>query len=111
MAKHDFGIMQNEPMNNERFDVYEPEKYHCIEIHDDFIEAILMDLANVPCYWHTLQVLGKGLAYYGITLIPPQSMELLIQILVSQPQSNYNDLIYLANQAKQENKYMIHFGI
>ena len=111
MAKHDFGIMQNEPMNNERFDICEPEKYHCIQLHDGFIEDILMDLANVPCYWHTLQVPGKGLAYCGITLIPPQSIELFIQILSSQHQSEYNDLISLANQAKQENKYIIHFGI
>lgn len=111
MAKHDFGIMQNEPMNNARFDVSEPEKYHCIQLHDDFIEDILMDLENVPCYWHTLQVPGKGLAYCGITLIPPQSIELFIQILSSQHQSEYNDLISLANQAKKENKYIIHFGI
>ena len=111
MAKHDFGIMQNEPMNNERFDVFEPEKYHCIEIHDDLIEDILTDLENVPCYWHTLQVPGKGLAYCGTTLIPPQSLELFMQILSSQHQPEYNDLISLANQAKQENKYIIHFGI
>ena len=30
MANHEFGIMQNQPMNKERFDEYEPNKYDCI---------------------------------------------------------------------------------
>ena len=85
MANHEFGIMQNQPMNKERFDEY--------------------------CYWHTLQNPGKGLAYCGITLIPPESMDILIKILLLQDKLEYTDLIYLANQAKEENKYIIHFGI
>jgi len=54
MAKHQFGIMQNEPMCKERFDEYEPKKYKCIEVDDDFIESILVDLKNIDCYLHTL---------------------------------------------------------
>ena len=50
MATHEFGMMQNAPINNERFDEYEPNKYHCIVIDDDFIEPILIHLQNVPCY-------------------------------------------------------------
>ena len=60
MATHEFGMMQNAPINNERFDEYEPNKYHCIVIDDDFIEPILIHLQNVPCYWHTLQNKGDG---------------------------------------------------
>ena len=101
MANHEFGIMQNQPMNKERFDEYEPNKYDCIVVDDNFIEPILIDL----------QKLGKGLAYCGITLIPPESMDILIKILLLQDKLEYTDLIYLANQAKEENKYIIHFGI
>ncbi|KOA19349.1 hypothetical protein CLHOM_24550 [Clostridium homopropionicum DSM 5847] len=111
MAKHEFGIMQNEPMYEERFDEYEPKKYKCIEVDDDFIQSILVDLKNIDCYWHTLQIAGKGLAYCGITLIPPTSINMLIRILSMQDKLEYNDLISLANQAKEENKYIIHFGI
>ena len=68
-------------------------------------------LQNVCCYWHTRQVPGRGIAYHGITLIPPQSIDRLIQILSLQDKLEYTDLIYLANQAKEENKYIIHFGI
>lgn len=111
MAKHEFGIMKNKPMNKERFDISEPDKYNCIQVDDDFIEPILMDLQSIDCYWHTLEIVGKGIAYCGITLIPPESMDTLIKILSRQNNLEYTDLISLANQAKEENKYIIHFGI
>lgn len=111
MAKHKFGIMQNKPMNKDRFDEYEPNKYNCIEVDDDLIEPILIDLQSIDCYWHTVEVAGKGIVYCGITLIPPESMDILIKILSIQNNLEYTDLIFLANQAKEENKYIIHFGI
>ena len=111
MANHEFGIMQNQPMNKERFDEYEPNKYDCIVVDDNFIEPILTDLQKVDCYWHTLQISGKGLAYYGITLIPPQSMDKFKNILLLQDKIEYIDLISLINIVKEGNKYIIHFGI
>lgn len=111
MAKHEFGIMNNKPMNKERFDEYNPNKYNCISVDDDFIESISSELQNVSCYCHTLQNKCDGLAYCGITLIPPESMDILIKILLLQDKLEYTDLISLVNQAKEENKYIIHFGI
>ena len=109
--KHEFGIMQEDPSDKERFDTYEPQKYNCIEVNDDIIEPILMDLQEVNCYWHTLQIEKGGLAYYGITLIPPKSMDVFINILSLQKKEDYISLILLANQAKKHGKYIIHFGI
>ena len=111
MAKHEFGIMQNKPMNKERFDEYELNKHNCIVVDDYFIEQILIDLQNVDCYWHTLPNSSKGLAYCGVTLIPPESMDILIKILSLQDKLEYTDLMSLTNQAREENKYIIHFGI
>ena len=111
MSKHNFGIMNNKPMNEERFDEYEPNKYNCISVDDDFIESILSELQTVNCYWHTLQNKGDGLAYCGITLIPPESMDSLKNTLLLQDKIEYKDLISLVNKAKEENKYIIHFGI
>ncbi|HWL26835.1 MAG TPA: hypothetical protein VNR38_24315 [Ureibacillus sp.] len=111
MAKHEFGIMQNEPLSNESYDTYEPQKYNCIMVDDDFIEPIMMDLQGIDCYWHNLRVEEKGLAYCGITLIPPKSMEALISILSSQNKQEYNSLIELVIQAKENEKFIIHFGI
>jgi hypothetical protein len=111
MAKHEFGIMQTEPSANERFDAYEPQKYNCIAIDDDFIEPIMINLQEIDCYWHTLKRPEKGLAYCGITLIPPESMDVLIKILSSQNKKEYASLIDLAHQAKESRKYIIHYGI
>ncbi|WP_454055393.1 hypothetical protein [Clostridium sp. Marseille-Q7071] len=111
MAKHEFGIMQKEPSSKERFDIYEPQKYNCIAIDDDFIEPIIIDLESIDCYWHTIQRAEKGLAYFGITLIPPKSMETLISVLSSYKKEEYVSLIVLAKQAKENDKYIIHYGI
>ncbi len=37
MAKHEFGIMQRDPTDKDRFDIYEPQKYSCIVVDDDLI--------------------------------------------------------------------------
>ena len=109
MAKHEFGIMNVSPKPNERYDSYEPEKYNCISVHDDCIEPLLDKLEQIECYWHTLERPGKGLAYYGITLIPPSSMESIIELLEGDPGTD--GLRNLLLKAKEEGKYVIHFGI
>ena len=43
MANHEFGIIQNQPMSKEQFYEYEPNKYSCIAVDDNFIEPILID--------------------------------------------------------------------
>lgn len=109
MAKHEFGIMNVSPKLNKRYDSYEPEKYDCISVHDDYIEPLLEKLAYIECYWHTLDRLEKGLAYYGITLIPPSSMEQFIDCL--EKKTGTEELIKLLLKAKEEEKFVIHFGI
>ena len=111
MSKHEFGIMQINPTDKELFDEYEPNKYNCVEVEDDFIGPILIELQNVDTYCHTIQNKKNGLAYYGITLIPPSSMMVFINILSLKNMIEYDSLIYLLNQAKESNKYIIHFGI
>lgn len=111
MMSHEFGIMPHAPVLKERHDQYVPKEYHAISVHDDFIEPILTELEEMDCYWHTLEVAGKGLAYCGITLIPPASMDKFISILVAQNQKEYVGLIALAKQALKDRKYIIHFGI
>ncbi|SFO08711.1 hypothetical protein [Proteiniclasticum ruminis] len=111
MAKHEFGIMQKEPLVNERYDTYEPQEYNCIAVDDDFIEPIIIDLQGVDCYWHSLKTAEKGLAYCGITLIPPRSMEEFTSILLYQNKRELSSLIELANQAKDKGKYVIHYGM
>lgn len=112
MAKHEFALLEQAPSSNEIFNKYEPQKYDCISIDDDFLEPVMEDLKKLNCYWHTLQNPEKGLAYTGVTLIPPQSMETFIDILSSsQNLQEFFLLVEMAKQAKEKGKYIIHFGI
>jgi hypothetical protein len=109
MPRHEFGIMQSEPMKGERFDKYEPAKYNCITIDDAFIEPLLPQLSDIDFYWHSIDVPGKGLAYWGITLIPPETLNPMIDIIF-----NNTELLLLKEllySAKRDNKFVIHFGI
>ena len=109
MAKHDFGIMQTAPKAGERYDDYEPEKYNCISVDDDFIEQIAEKTTHIPCFWHTVDNLQKGLAYCGVTLIPPESLPGFINALYSD--DNFAELAWLMNCAHKENRFVIHYGL
>ena len=109
MAKHEFGIMKTAPMPNKRYDAYEPEKYNCISVCDELIEPLLDRLSVVDCYWHSLEQAEKGLAYCGITLIPPSSMEQIVSLL--EGNAGIDELKALLIKAKAADKFVIHFGI
>lgn len=109
LAKHEFGIMQNDPKQGKRYDKYEPQKYNCISVNDDYLENIIVNFNNIDFYWHTLDVKGKGLAYCGITLIPPMSIQPFIDVIKNV--SDLSDLKELSEKALKENKWIIHFGI
>ena len=111
MPKHEFGLMPETPGETVRYDAYEPEKYGCIVVDDVLIEPILMELQAVDCYWHTRAVPGNGLAYCGVTLIPPSSMAALANVLRGRNESGLAELLALAETAKRDGRYIIHFGI
>jgi hypothetical protein len=109
MAKHEFGIMQDPPLLGKRYDDYEPEKYHCISVDDDFLEGVIDAFNPIDFYWHTLDVQGKGLAYCGITLIPPQSLAAFLDAIRDCP--GLSELTALAKHAQKECKWIIHYGL
>lgn len=109
MPVHKFGIMQTKPKNGKKYDDYEPQKYKCISVDDDYILPLLEKFRGVKCYWHTLDRAEFGLAYYGVTLIPPESLDLIIEIIWNN--NNLSELFTLLSKAEHENKYVIHFGI
>lgn len=109
MASHEFGIMQEAPALGQRFDEYEPDKYHCIKVDDDVLELVAEQLCAADCYWHALDVPGKGLAYCGITLIPPASLPLMCDIIAAVPE--LADLYRMFTRAWKEDKYVIHYGL
>ncbi len=109
MAKHEFGIMSVAPEKGRRYDDYEAHKYNCISVKDDYLELVVADLNNIDFYWHTIDVKGKGLAYCGITLIPPCSLKAVIDVV--KDVSSLAELKELSEKALIDNLWIIHFGL
>ena len=109
MAMHEFGIVREIPKAGCRYDEYVPEKYDCISINDDIVEVFANRLLDVEMCWHTIDIVGKGLVYCGITLIPPTSLGSVIDVI-----DGFDELLELREllkQAQQQNLYVIHFVI
>lgn len=81
MAVHAFGILPRSPVPGERYDTYEPERYGCGAVDDQWVEPLAEKLREVPVYWHSLDLPGKGLDDCGITLIPPASIPAVLAAL------------------------------
>lgn len=109
MAAHGFGIMPRGPAPGMRFDEYAPARYGCIFVDDDQMAALAPKLAAVELYWHTVDNPQKGLAYCGVTLIPPEKLPALICKIADEPACSA--LLELLGRAKASNRYVIHFGI
>lgn len=109
MPAHEFGIMDKPPKAHIRYDSYEPQKFNCISVNDDYIMPLLKKLTLLKTYWHTLDRTKFGLAYYGITLIPPESLDTFIDLIYNNPE--LSDLTSLLIKARDSDSYVIHFGI
>lgn len=109
MAKHEFGIMPSMPKNGERYDSYEPQKYHCIAVDDELIEPLDAKWRHLDCFWHSLDIPGKGLAYCGITLVPPAAAD-LFAAEVGDCEA-LRPLKELLLRACREGRYLIHYGL
>ncbi len=109
MAKHEFGIMETAPEKGKRYDEYEPHKYNCITVNDDYLEDILDEFSNIDFYWHTTDIKGKGIAYSGITLIPPEALTVFSDVIKNK--HGLAELYNLTLKAIKENKWIIHFGL
>lgn len=109
MAKHEFGIMESAPISGKRYDEYEPKKYNCISVDDDYIEDIQEQLLIFDSFCHTVDIPMKGLNYCGITLIPPTSITAFLTVVGDG--AEYAKLRCLLLDAEKRNKYVIHYGL
>lgn len=111
MAYHHFGIMQKAPAAADYYCDFEPEKYNCIAVIDDDLDIALARIQadSLDTYWHKLSNPHKGLAYCGITLIPPASHCTFIDAL--EGIAALDPLKVMLMQAETENKFVIHFGV
>lgn len=109
--KHEFGIMPRTP-GDERYDDYLPEMYAAIAVDDALIEPLMGELDGIPTYYHTRLVPGWGLAYCGITLIPPESAPRFAAVFRRHQAGGRLDCAAaLFDRAAQEDRFIIHFGL
>ena len=109
MLKHQFGIMMTDPAPGQIFEEYEPDKYDCIAVDDEYVQDVAEKLAGVRVYWHGLDRPESGLAYHGITLIPPESMADVKEAVRDVPK--IRRLKEMLVVAVRERKFVIHFGV
>ncbi len=70
---HEFGIL-DEFDKRKVYNDYEPQKYDCISVDDDTMNRLIPDLSVMKTYFHSYDRPEYGLAHWGITIIPPESL-------------------------------------
>ncbi len=109
-----FGIIDTFEEGKDYSD-YEPEKYNCISINDDFIDDWWSSLVLIKTYFHSYNRPEFALARWGVTLIPPESLEQFYSIVAKDMRSKSSkqliELMRLIRKAVEENKYVIHYGV
>ncbi len=112
MPNHEFGII-GKVDDNKKYDSYEPEKYSCVSVDDEIIFKIIEEMKCLKTYHHSLSRVSFGLAYYGVTLIPPESLKELITIIEKNIFQNneVNTLLTILKYGLEKNKYIIHYGV
>ncbi len=110
-----FGIIdQFEKLKDYSLD-YEPLKYKCVAISDDILNDWWSELILIKTYFHCYNRPSYALARWGVTLIPPESLEPFYIIVSKDNRSNSSEeligLMALLRRAISENKYVIHYGV
>jgi len=110
----EFGII-DEFDKDKDYSIYEPEKYHCTAIEDDILNDWWNQLVLMKTYFHCYNRQEFALARWGVTLIPPESLESFYDIVSSDHRSKSSkeliDLMVLIRKAISDNKYVIHYGV
>jgi len=101
--------MNTPPQTGVRYDEYEPRKYNCISVNDEDIETLCVNTADIPVFYHTLDLPQYNLNYTGITLIPPQTATLFADRIGDN--KNLQPLKALFEKAARDNKFVIHYGL
>lgn len=111
MMSHEFGIIPFTPEKGEDFSEYEPERYGCIRVPDSCVEELCFRSRELPTYFFRLGKRELGLNYYGVTLIPPESLPELEEEALEIQGRGMEELVELIRRARAEDRYVIHFGL
>lgn len=85
------------------------------EVDDDFIQELMEACSIMRTYFHSYTRPELGLDYYGITLIPNESLSMFYEIVTQSHafhrSDELSDLASLIIRAEREGKDLVHFGI
>ena len=122
----EFGIIENfdeekDYSNLDEFGVF-PEvfpnalkAYNCVAINDDALNGWWPRIEGMKSNFHTFMHPETALARYGVTLIPPESLDLFYDIVKNDTSSEFTEqaaaVLAVIENAKRNGKFVIHFGI
>lgn len=92
-------------------------RFQCINIPDDVVNKWAGNLLHVKTHYCRYGRTATGLAQCAVTLIPPESLNEIIDVVQQHKNSELDyhskmeDLLALLKRALIENKWVIHFGL
>jgi hypothetical protein len=125
-CKHDFGIIEifskaKDYDNLDEFGVFSytyinaVKAYNCATIDDDALNGWWPRIGSMKSYFHTYSRPGTGIARHGVTLIPPESLELFYAIVRDDTTPEFSEqaaaVLTVIAKAKRDGKFIIHFGV
>jgi hypothetical protein len=91
------------------------QAYDCVDIHDNYLNDWWERLELMKTFFHRMDRPAFALARYEVTLIPPESLPVFQDIVITDKRiysdDNLVDLANLIQEAIEKNTYMIHFGV
>lgn len=114
---HDFLIYKKKPNYFTHFGRLYEKATFIIRIDDDYIKKIsFSSLSTYFCYYRRKNKYNV-LCYYGITVIPPDSLKQFYKIVENNNKKDKNgigrfdELLNLIGEADNNSNYIIHYGI
>ena len=106
-------LLASAHVNNtfKKYSKYQPEKYNCISIDDDYILPLGEKLYGIKMINPCLNEKCKTLCYYGVTIIPVESLSQFRTVFIEENNHVYNQMISLIDRAIAEQKNIIHYGV
>ena len=95
------------------------KRYHCIALPDMIINDWWYLLTYMDSYFGEYNRPKTALDRWGVTLIPPESLDLFSKIIKNCTSEKYltlcekeiAEVLSLLEKAKRENKFIIHYGV
>lgn len=111
----EFGIIDEFEKDKDYSLEYEPQKYNCIAIDDNILNDWWNELILIKTNFNSYARPNFALARWGVTLIPPESLEDFYNIVSKDKRSKSSkeliELMILLRKAISQNKYIIHYGV